>query len=210
MAKPNSVEIVCVIDQSGSMDAIKTDAIGGFNHFLKEQKKISNNSKMTLVLFNNELQVLFDNVDVQNVSPLSETDYCPQGSTALLDAIGKTIATVGERLDRTPEYERPSKVIVAILTDGFENASTKYKRSEVFEMITHQKEKYSWEFVFLAANQNAIREGMSLGISPKDSYNFIATGIGMKTAYNYMSRSVASYRTSACPQDQNKEIVLAD
>lgn len=202
MTKPNLVEIVCVVDRSGSMDLIKTDAIGGFNHFLEEQKKLPGEARFTLALFDHEYEVLFDNVNIQDVPPLNEATYCPRGSTALLDAIGRAIVTVGGRLSKTPEHERPSKVIVAILTDGLENASSEYKRSKIFEMIKHQGEVYSWAFIFLAANQNAIQEGASLGISTKDSHNFVATGVGVRAAYSCMTQSVVSYRTNVYPQTQ--------
>lgn len=202
VTKSNYVEIVCVVDKSGSMGMIESDAIGGFNHFLGEQKKLPGDTRFTLALFDHEYEIVVDAVDIQHVPPLNETTYCPRGSTALLDAIGKTVTAVGERLSKTPAYARPSKVIVAILTDGLENASKEYTRSKIFEMIKHQREVYSWEFIFLAANQNAIQEGASLGINMKDSFNFNATGLGVRTAYRCMAQSVASYRTNADPQVQ--------
>lgn len=202
VTKSNYVEIVCVVDKSGSMGMIESDAIGGFNHFLGEQKKLPGDARFTLALFDHEYEIAVDAVDIQHVPPLNETTYCPRGSTALLDAIGKTVTAVGERLSKTPAYARPSKVIVAILTDGLENASKEYTRSKMFEMIKHQREVYSWEFIFLAANQNAIQEGASLGINMKDSFNFNATGLGVRTAYRCMAQSVASYRTNADPQVQ--------
>ena len=202
MTKPNLVDIVCVADRSGSMSMIKSDAIGGFNHFLEQQKKLPGDARFTLALFDHEYEIAVDAVDIQHVPPLNETTYCPRDSTALLDAIGKTITAVGNRLSSTPEYERPSKVIVAILTDGLENASIEYKRSDIFEMIKHQRDVYSWEFIFLAANQDAIQGGVSLGINMKDSFNFNATGSGVRTAYACMAQSVAGYRTNVDTQVQ--------
>jgi hypothetical protein len=179
------------------MDLIKTDAIGGFNHFLEEQKKLPGDAKFTLVMFDHEYMTLVDGIYIQYASPLDETTYCPRGSTALLDAIGRTVTTVGERLCKTPEHERPSKVIVAILTDGMENASREYTRSKIFEMIKRQREVYYWEFIYLAANQDAISEGIKLGINIKDSYDFMPTGVGVRTAYACMANTVAGYRTNA-------------
>ncbi|MFN2204226.1 MAG: vWA domain-containing protein [Caldilineaceae bacterium] len=189
-------EIVCIVDRSGSMDAIRTDAIGGFNTFLADQKQEPGNARLSLVLFNHEYKLVYDNVKIDEVRPLEEKTYVPQGMTALLDAVGRTIDAVGERLSRTPEPERPAKVIVAILTDGLENASKDYSRGKVAEMIQHQREKYSWEFIFLAANQDAIASARSISIDAEDAIAFQATGAGVRHAHMQMSQEIARRRRS--------------
>ncbi len=188
-------EIACIIDCSGSMQSIRSDAIGGFNAFLEEQKKHPGSARLTLILFDHEYERVHDAVDIKHVAPLSEATYTPRGTTALLDAIGRTIDDVGKRLAETTEEERPGTVIVAILTDGMENASSDYTRARVAEMIKHQQEKYGWEFVFLAANQDAIQEAQKLSISAKDAMNFAPTGGGVKVAYAKMSREVSDRRS---------------
>src|SRR5258708_24059358 len=105
------------------MNAMKEEAIGGINAFLESQQKLPGEARLTLVLFDHEYIVAHDGVPIKDVPPLDKHSYVPRGTTALLDAIGRTINTIGERLDRTPEPDRPGKVIVAILTDGLENAS---------------------------------------------------------------------------------------
>ena len=187
-------ELICIIDRSGSMGSIKNDAIGGFNTFLEEQKKMPGEATLTYIQFNTEYEVVHENKPLQEAEPINDSVYIPRGSTALLDAVGKTIEATGRRLAGMPEENRPEKVIIAILTDGEENASSQYNLSQIREMIQHQKEKYSWEFIFLGANQDAFAEAAKIGIDTKDAFNFAATGKGVRAAYAQMSDSVTRYR----------------
>ncbi|MFW9872522.1 MAG: hypothetical protein ACFFG0_05415, partial [Candidatus Thorarchaeota archaeon] len=145
-------EIVCIIDRSGSMASIAKDAIGGFNTFLEEQKKVKGEATLTFIQFDTDYEIIHENKPLFDVPKLNESTFQPRGATALLDAVGKTIDSVGKRLSNMQENNRPEKVIVAILTDGEENSSKEYTLSKVREMITHQRDKYQWEFIFLAAN----------------------------------------------------------
>ena len=188
-------EIVVIVDRSGSMQAIREDAIGGFNTFLEEQKKVPGSANLTLVLFNHEYQLVHSAVPLDNVKALDSATYIPGGTTALLDAVGRTIDDIGKRLSETADADRPNKVIVAILTDGLENASKDYKRERISEMISHQRDKYKWEFFFLAANQDAIQSGTSIGVAVANTMSFAATPDGTKTAYRGMSNSVTRSRT---------------
>lgn len=196
MAKKDFAEIVCVIDRSGSMKKIRTDAIGGFNTFVEEQRKVPGEASLTYTQFDTEYEIVYSNKSLNEVPVLTEETFVPRGFTALLDAIGRTINEVGERLAKTEEKDHPEKVIFTILTDGKENASSEFSREQIFEMITHQKENYSWEFIFLGANQDAIRAGVSLGVSKKDSFNFDATKKGIRVGYGAMGQTVTSYRTN--------------
>jgi len=188
-------EIICVVDRSGSMGAIRSDAIGGFNTFLQTQKDLPGDAKFTLILFNDSYDIVYDGAPIKEVKNLISKTYVPRGNTALYDAVGRAIDTVGLRLANTPEEERPEKVIVAILTDGEENSSKEYSLQRINEMIKHQKEVYSWEVVFLAANMDAVAAAQTLGIQSKDAFSFVATGKGIRSAYKDMSRSVSQYRT---------------
>ena len=192
--KANFSEIICIIDRSGSMHSIKSDAIGGFNTFLEEQKKLPSEATLSLVLFDNEYILVHDCQPLPEVVSLNETSYQPRGSTALLDAIGKTIDDVGARLAKTPEPERPSKIIVAILTDGLENASRKYSHEKVASMIKHQQEAYKWEFFFLGANMDAVNVASSMNIDADRAVQFEATAAGTQVAYQNMSRFVGKSR----------------
>jgi hypothetical protein len=196
MSKKNLVEIICVIDRSGSMEAIKSDAIGGFNTFLDAQKKLPSEAKMTVVLFNHGYKFIQKGTDIRDVPPFDQKTYVPEGTTALLDAVGRTIDDTGKRLADTPEGERPEKVIFAILTDGLENASKDYAREKIHGMIKHQRENYAWEFIFLAANQDAFAEAEKLCIDRNMAYNFAADSDGIKDAMEVMCCSVAEFRAA--------------
>jgi hypothetical protein len=186
---------VNIVDESGSMNTIKKDAIGGYDGFIKSQKEQPGRTKVITVTFSNEHRIVEDNVDVADVKSLGEY-FSPRGSTALLDTLGFVIDKVGADLAALPEEERPGKVLFTILTDGDENASKTFTREQIFEKITHQKEVYGWEFLFLAANQDAISSGASLGMSPQSCINFDSTAKGVSTAYTTMNSCVNNYRNS--------------
>jgi len=183
-------EIICIVDRSGSMQAIRSDAIGGFNAFLAAQQGDPVPARLTLVLFDHEYLVPYQNEAIEDVSPLDETTYVPRGTTALLDAIGRTIDDADARLDASPEAERSGKVIVSILTDGLENASRDYTRDRAASMIKQHQEERGWEFIFLAANQDAIQEGASLSIGRQDVRAFAASGLGVRAVFSDLSDEV--------------------
>lgn len=194
-------EIVLIIDKSGSMDSIKDDAIGGFNSFLTEQKNIDRDANVTFVLFDDRYDLIHNGKDINEVEELTNKTYRPSGTTALLDAVGRTIDRVGERLDELKDSEKPENVIVFILTDGLENASSDYSRNQIKEMIKHQESKYSWEFIYGGANQNAFAEAGGMGIKAQNTFNFEATGKGTRRAYENSSDMVANYRKSLDSKD---------
>ncbi len=190
------VEIACVVDRSGSMASIATDAIGGFNTFLASQKAQPGSTRFTLVLFDNEYQVVHNGTPIRLVEDLTSTTFIPRGSTALLDAIGKTMDDMGTRLSQTPEHERPGKVILAILTDGEENSSEVYTPEKVERMLRHQQEKYQWEVLFLAANQDAIMAAKKLAIPSENAFNFCPSPKGIQMAFSALSDDINQRRES--------------
>lgn len=192
-------EIVCIIDRSGSMHAIHADAIGGFNAFLEAQKQLPGRARLTLVLFDDAMELLYDGVDIMDARPLDGTTFVPRGSTALLDAIGSTLKGVKRRLARLPEEEQPDAVVVAILTDGEENASRKFSRKQIFTRISKRRAKLGWEFVFLAANQDAIVEGARIGIPQDGTMLFSADSNGTRKAFDQMTILVSGTRVSDKP-----------
>lgn len=196
MPKQNLTEIVVILDRSGSMQSIKKDAIGGFNTFLDAQQKESGEAVMTVVQFDNEYLVTVDGVNIQDVEPLNEQTFIPRGGTALLDAIGRTINTVGEKLSNTPEEERPENVIVVILTDGDENQSREFSKLQINELITHQTEVYNWQFIFLSAGMDAVGTAASYGISKSNTMAFTANSRGMDLTYTSMNAAVSSLRST--------------
>jgi uncharacterized protein YegL len=183
-----------VLDRSGSMENMAKEAIGGFNSFLESHQKEPGQAKLTLVLFDHEYIVAQDGRPIEEVQKLDEKSYQPRGTTALLDAVGRTIKTVGERLNHTPEQERPGKVLIVILTDGLENASKEFSLKQINQMIQHQRDVYSWEFIFLGAGQDAIQTANSLGIPADSAVQFSGTPEGAAMAFQAISRSSVAYR----------------
>lgn len=194
MPKTGLTEIICIIDKSGSMASMKQDAIGAFNNFLEMQRKQPGEAKLTLTLFDTEYELRHNGLPIKDVPDLTSVTYQTNGFTALLDAIGKTVDEVGVRLSKTLETDMPEKVIVVILTDGDENSSKEYTHSQVMEKITHQRDTYKWEFVFLAANQDAIKTGEAMGI--KHNFAYVATSGGTRDVMGVMAAAVSDYRAS--------------
>jgi len=202
MTDQNLTEIICVIDRSGSMQSIQDDAIGGWNAFREEQLKVkSDKCLLTYVQFDNEYEVVHESKPIEDVPPLDRSTYQPRGSTALLDAIGRSIDDAGRRFAALPEEKRPSAVVFVILTDGMENASVQYGRQKIMHMIEHQRDTYNWQFVFLAAGQDAIKGAAELGIGAAFAANFAHSAKGIGDAYGVVSSNVASYRGTRCSSD---------
>jgi uncharacterized protein YegL len=203
--KENLTEIVFIIDRSGSMANLTNDTIGGFNTFIENQKKEAGEAVLTTILFDDKYEILHDGVDIKKVNPLTDKEYFARGMTALLDAIGKTINTIGERLNKTEEVERPSKVIFVITTDGAENSSSEFTKPQIKEMIEHQTNKYNWQFMFLGANIDAVGTAQSFGISGQFASNYTASSVGTDALYTTLSKSVASYRSVGEVSDNWKD-----
>jgi uncharacterized protein YegL len=196
MTKENFTSINVIVDASGSMAGLTTDTIGNFNTFLKEQKEYPGEAVFTLCTFNTDYRLPHDFVKIASVPNLSNKTYNPQGGTALLDAMGTTIESVGRKLAAMPEDERPSKVIFLIITDGHENSSKRFTAEQIKSMVEHQKDVYSWEFVFMGANIDAIGTGTSLGISAMNSLNYSADSVGTHQLYKSISENMSTYRGS--------------
>lgn len=194
--KENLTEIVFILDESGSMDPLADDTIGGFNSYIEEQKKGPGEAYLTAVLFDDRYIILHDHVNIQDVPLLTSHEYSPLGMTALMDAIGRTINSVGQRLSNTPEEERPAHVIFVITTDGYENASKEFTRSKVKEMIEHQQEKYSWQFMFLGAGIDAYQEAASLGLGGAHAMSVSHSSVGTKSVYEAVTYASNALRVS--------------
>lgn len=194
MPRIDHTEIACILDRSGSMGAIRSDAIGGFNTFLAEQRKLPGTADLTLVLFDDEYEVPIKKMDLKDVEPLNEATYVPRGSTALLDAIGRTINDVDSRIMKDKEEDRPEKVIVAILTDGMENASKEFTKDQIKGLIEKQQNEKGWDFIFLAANQDAFHEAGQIGIHIHLTSNFRADKEGTRDAFTTMNKMISTSR----------------
>ncbi|WP_376770072.1 vWA domain-containing protein [Clostridium bowmanii] len=147
--KTNITELVFILDRSGSMAGLESDTIGGYNTLLKKQREESGEAIVTTVLFDDNYEILHDRINVKGIHPITEKEYFVCGSTALLDAIGKTINKTLNVQRNTIEEERADKVMFVITTDGMENASKEYNYEKIKKMVELQKEKYGWEFNFV-------------------------------------------------------------
>lgn len=192
--KQDYTHITMVLDRSGSMQQVKLDTIGGVNAFMEAQAKAPGQCSVTLLQFDDELEYVYRHADVKSVPPLTKDTYIPRNTTALLDAIGKAMTETGSFLESLQEGERPAKVICVIVTDGLENASRKYDRRRIFDMIKHQRDTYNWAFVFIGANQDAIATGQEIGISAGHSMNYAANSQGTRAAYASLGSNVIRAR----------------
>lgn len=192
----NLTEVVFIIDESGSMYPFVSDTIGGYNTFLRSQKEVEGEANITTVFFSDKLRTFHDRKNLKDVRELRHDDYRPFGCTSLYDAVGSTIDHIGSVLAATPEDQRPGHVIFVIITDGYENSSREYTQAMVKNRIEHQREKYSWEFVFLGADMDAEHEAESIGIHRDFAATYSATSIGTTSVYASMDTLVKEVRSN--------------
>lgn len=187
-------EIVYVLDRSGSMGPMREAAMASFNEFLGMQRAVPGEARFTLVLFDDSYEVPVSGVLIGEVPELTEEKYEPRGSTALLDAMGRTIDELAERIDQMPEGERPGKVAMAIFTDGMENASRVYGVGRIGDLIREYRDRHGWEFLFLAANQDAIASAGMVSIGRDKGGNVEFSGKGMGSSMRAVSRKFRAIR----------------
>lgn len=166
-------ELVFILDKSGSMAGMEQDTIGGFNAMIEKQKAVAGKVYVSTVLFSNFSKVLHDRKSLEEIEPLTEKDYHVGGGTALLDAIGRAIKHIGNVHKYAREEDVPEHTVFIITTDGMENMSREYTSACVKKMIKQQEEKYGWEFIFLAANIDAVETAESMGISQERAVNYV-------------------------------------
>jgi len=183
--KSNLVEVVFVLDRSGSMSGLESDTIGGFNSMIRKQKnECTGRVLVTTVLFDDAIETLHDRIKIEAVPTLTDKEYFARGSTALLDAVGSTILHISNIHRYARKEDIPAKTLFVITTDGYENASHQYSRQKVKSMIEEQKEKNGWEFLFLGANIDAFDEAESLGINRDYAANVINDSQGVRASFD--------------------------
>lgn len=192
--KKGYTHIAIVLDRSGSMETLVKETISNYNHFIEEQKTVPGEATVTLVQFDHEYTPVYGMLPLKSVEPLTQSTYVPRGYTALWDAIGTTVNSLGQKLRAMPPTQRPEKVIVVIITDGLENSSREYSAERLREIISHQQQKYKWQFVFLGANQDAVLKGSEIGIAMASSLSVGATAAGLASSYGALSRSTKNFR----------------
>ena len=186
--KPERIELVLVLDKSGSMQGLESDTIGGFNSMIEKQKALSTPVDVTAVLFNDTTDVLYTHKNIRLVRPLTDKEYEVGGTTALLDAVGNTILKV----EREPSVKsRGTKVVFVIITDGLENASAEFSKTKVKQMISDKQEKAGWDFIYLGANIDAVEEADAIGVKKSNAVTYKNTRKGVRANYDAVSAFVA-------------------
>ena len=207
--KNNITEIVFILDRSGSMSGFEADTIGGFNATIEKQKEQDGKVYVSTVLFDNESEVIHDRVDINEIKRMTRRDYQVRGCTALLDAIGGAIHHIGHIHKYARPEDVPEHTIFIITTDGMENASQHYSSDKVKEMIKRQTEKYGWEFIFLAANIDAVETAENIGIRKERAANYRQTKDGVYRSYCAMSEAITTVRRNRA-KDMNLEEYLKE
>ena len=191
------------------MSGFEADTIGGFNATIEKQKKQDGKVYVSTVLFDNESEVIHDRVDISEIRPMTENEYQVGGCTALLDAIGGAIHHIGNIHKYAHPEDMPEHTVFVITTDGIENASHRYSSQEIKSMIKRQNEKYGWEFIFLAANIDAIETAESVGIRRERAANYRQTKEGVGRSYYAMCEAITSVRMNSA-EDMNLEEYLKE
>ena len=199
--KKDRTELVFILDKSGSMAGLERDTIGGFNSMLEKQRGIPGECRITTALFDNRYELLHDRLDIGAVSPMTAREYRVGGSTALLDAIGRTIEKLVSVQRNTAEAYRAENVMFVIITDGEENSSREYSSDRIKRMIEYEKKRYGWEFVFLGANIDAVATAGRFGIPADRAVDYVPDRQGTELNFQMMGEAVAAFReTRSVPQ----------
>lgn len=203
--KNEMTELVFILDRSGSMSGLENDTIGGFNSMLEQQKAEEGSCRITTVLFDHEYKLLHDRRDIRLVSPITNKEYFVGGSTALLDAIGKTIHRI-KSFDPVHSGETDRrKVLFVIITDGEENASRQFTREHVRDLVETQQSAYGWKFIFLGANIDAITTAQYFSIPDCAAQNFHADSRGARTMFMALSGLASEFRSRPSGTEIDKD-----
>ena len=192
--KKDLVELVFILDRSGSMSGLESDTIGGFNSMLDKQKHTAGEAIVSTVLFDDQFEVLHNRKRISEIKSISKEQYYVRGSTALLDAIGRSIVKMASVYRKLKTDEKPEKTVFVITTDGMENASREFSKSRIKEMIEYQKERFNWEFIFLGANIDAINAARDFGIREDRVANYHSDKKGTQLNYKVLSETISELR----------------
>ncbi len=194
--KHNCTELVFILDRSGSMAGLEADTIGGFNAMLEKQKQAPGEALVSTVLFSNQAQVIHDRLPLDKVAPMTRQDYQCWGCTALLDTIGDAVRHIRNIHKYARPEDVPEKTLFVITTDGMENASSRYTADQVRRLIREQ-EAEGWEFLFVAANIDAVGTAGRIGIKPTNAVNYHADTQGTEVLYETVAQAACSFRSGA-------------
>ena len=205
--KKDLVEVIFILDRSGSMGGLEDDTIGGYNAMIEKQKKLEGRALISTVLFDDRYELLHDRVDLERINPMTSKEYYVRGTTAILDAMGISISNMINIQKNLARDDRAEKIMFIITTDGMENASREYNYDMVKKMVEYQKEKYGWEFLFLGANIDAIETATRFGIDSDRAANFHSDSEGTTLNYEVIGEAVYKFRAdSKLSKDWKKRI----
>jgi len=201
-------DLIAIIDKSGSMGSLANDTIGGFNGFLKEQREEEGLMKLTLVQFDDKYEICYEGIDVCETEDLTDKTYKVCGMTALNDALGRSITTARDRINKLAVGERPNRVMFVVITDGEENSSKEFTLDQVRELVKGQQDGEKWDFLFLGADIDSFSEGGNLGVAAGTTLNYAKSAMGMSKAYETLGKSVTRVRgcgSAAFTDEERKE-----
>ena len=197
--------LVSIIDRSGSMSGLEKKTIEGFNHFLAGQREIKGEVEVNTILFDDQFEILHNELPIDHVTPMTEEQYYTRGSTALLDAIGQSIHHLEVRIRKT-EKPLADKVIFLIITDGMENSSQRYTFDVIRSLIKKHSQNDKWEFIFLGANMDAVKEASRFGIHRDRAMNYRATEQGVEHLYQSANQMATHIRANRQFSSQDYEL----
>ena len=196
---PELTELVFVLDRSGSMSGMERAVIDGFNRLVKKQRQVPGRALVSVELFDDQFDVVYDRAELDQVRPLTEREYYTRGCTALLDAVGRAIRHIARKQREARPAERPGHTLFVINTDGYENASREYTRERIREMVREEEGKYGWEFLFLGANIDSYGEAGALGIRAEMTCNVVADAGGVEANFASVAEAAESLRATGAP-----------
>ena len=189
LPQDQDLDLIFLIDRSGSMYGSEDDTIGGFNAFIEKERKKEFNTNVTTILFDHEYEMLYKRKSINDVKPLTREEYYVRGSTALLDAIGKTITSLDKEID--------NKVLFVIMTDGRENSSIEFSKTQISNMIKN----HSWEFIFIGADIDSYAEASHIGIRKSRVANYRKSAEGVEKLFNSVENATMCLRKNIDLED---------
>ena len=192
--KKGLTEIVFILDESGSMSGLEKDTVGGFNSFIGRQRNVEGEALVSVVLFSGSSKVLYDRTELSKIETMTEAMYCPEGCTALLDAVGNAVNHIRTIHKYAREEDLPEKTVFVITTDGEENSSREFTYRKVKDLIERQQKDCGWEFLFLGANIDAGEEAARIGIDPDQAVRYECDSAGTLLNFEVLGEAMCSMR----------------
>ena len=194
MENQTVTEIICILDKSGSMQSLQAETLAGLNKFINDQQQEVGTRNFTLVQFNQHVSTVINRQPIEKAELLTPLSYRPDGYTALFDAVGSTLQTAMETQYFLSKAQTAERVLVFIITDGMENASTRYTRPMIQKMIQNLTASKGWEFQFFGANIDAFGEAENIGISAQHAKQWNYNREGVNFMMNEISEKSTEFR----------------